>query len=228
MKKGVPIWLQILWGLLAVVMVVIVGTGVWFWQGSLSREGGWEEKRLEGLQIYGAVPEFGLIERSGRRVELSDLRGKFWVAQFFYTNCPDICPLTVPQMVLLQLDFKDVPGIRYVSITVDPERDTPEVLREFAERFSGDPERWFLLTGEKAAIYRLAQEGFRLGIGEMENPPEEKAKTGEEKAILHSARIILVDRKAQIRGYYSGIEADAMVRLRRDLKALLGSEDVVS
>ncbi len=228
MRREVPIWLQTLWGLLAVVMVVIAGTGVWFWQGSLSQEGGWEEKRLEGLQTYGTVPDFDLIERSGRHVELSDLRGKLWVAQFFYTNCPDICPLTVPQMGLLHLEYQNDPEfrseIRFVSITADPERDTPEVLSKFAKRFSADPERWLFLTGEKADIYRLAQEGFRLGIGEMENPPEEKAKTGEEKEFLHSARLILVDRKAQIRGYYSGIEAEAMVRLRRDLKTLLAEK----
>jgi len=226
-KKGVPVWLQILWGLLAVVMVVFVGTGNWFRQGSLSRQGGWEEKQLERLQTYGTVPDFDLIERSGSRVELSDLRGKLWVAQFFYTNCPDICPLTVPQMGLLHLEYQNDrefrSDVRFVSITVDPERDTPQVLKKFAERFNADPERWLFLTGEKASIYRLAQEGFRLGIGEMENPPEEKAKTGEEKAFLHSARLILVDRNAQIRGYYSGIEAEAMVRLRRDLRNLLQS-----
>lgn len=217
-----------LWGFLAVVSAVVIGTAVWTWQAGGSRQGGWDEQRLEGLKIYGTVPDFSLTERSGRKVSLADLKGKVWVAQFFYTHCTDICPLTVPQMGLLHLEYLNDPEfrsmIRFLSITVDPEHDTPQVLTKFAERFSADPELWLFLTGDKAGIYRLAQQGFKLGIGEQENPTEVKRKTGEEKEIFHSSRLILVDRKSQIRGYYSGIDAEAMVRLRRDLKALLAEK----
>lgn len=220
MKKVVSIGQRILWALVAIVLVAFGAQVMWNWQKERSHE-----KLLEGLNVYGTVPDFALIERSGREVKLSELTGKVWVVLFFYTGCRDICPLIVPQMAFLHLEYKNEPefrsAIRFVSITVDPERDTPEVLTKFAERFSADPELWLFLTGAKATIYRLAQEGFKVGIGEQENPPEVKEKTGEEKEILHSSRLILVDRKAQIRGYYSGIDAEAMVRLRRDLKRLL-------
>ena len=201
-----------------------MGIAVWKWQhGALSEAK--EENPLEGLKTFGAVPEFTFIERSGRKVSLADFNGKVWVAQFFYTGCRDICPLTVAQMGLLHLEYLNDPdfrsAVRFVSITVDPERDTPEVLRKFAEHFSADAQLWLFLTGEKAAIYRLTQQGFKLGIGEVKNPPEMVKKTGEEKELFHSNRLILVDRKAQIRGYYPGIDAEAMVRLRRDLKTLL-------
>lgn len=223
---------KILWGLLVVLSAAVVGTAVWTWQAGGSRQGGWDKRRLEGLKIYGAVPDFTFVERSDRNVSLGDLKGKVWVAQFFYTHCTDICPLTVPQMGLLHLQYLNDPefrsAIRFVSITVDPERDTPQVLKKFAEHFSADPDLWLFLTGDKAMIVRLAQQGFKLGIGEEANPPEVAKKTGEEKEIFHSSRLILVDRKAQIRGYYSGIDAEAMVRLRKDLKKLLQTERSVS
>jgi protein SCO1/2 len=102
------------------------------------------------------------------------------------------------------------------------------VLRKYARHFSADPDLWLFLTGDKAATIRLAQEGFKLGIGEETNPPELAKKTGEEKELFHSNRLILIDRNAQIRGYYSGIDAEAMVRLRRDLKTLLAGKSILS
>lgn len=222
--KAIAMLRGILWSLLAIVLMALVGMTFWKWQQRGISEGR-EERPLEGLKTFGAVPDFTLTERSGRKVSLADLKGKVWVAQFFYTGCRDICPLTVPQMGLLHLEYLNDPqsrsAVRFVSITVDPERDTPKALARFAERFSADPEMWFFLTGDRATIYRLAQQGFKLGIGEQKNLPEVKQKTGEEREILHSSRLILVDRQARIRGYYSGIDAEAMVRLRRDLKTLL-------
>ena len=215
---------KILWGLTIVAVSVFIGFSFWTWQGAKIQLAKEEERPLEGLKVFGTVPDFSLVERSSRKVSLLDLKGKVWVTQFFYTGCRDICPLIVPQMGLLHLDYLNDPefrsAVRFVSITVDPKHDTPPVLTNFAERFSADPELWLFLTGDKATIYRLAQQGFKLGIGEQENPPELKQKGGE-REIFHSSRLILVDRKAQIKGYYSGIDAEAMVRLRRDLRTLL-------
>lgn len=233
MQKVISMGQKLLWGLVAIALVAFAAGVVWTWQERGIRQGGFQEKLLlEGLKVYGTVPDFSLIERSGRKVTLSDLRGKVWVVLFFYTDCRDICPLIVPQMGLLHLEYMNDPEfrseIRFVSITVDPEKDTPQVLAKFADRFSADPELWLFLTGDKAAIYRLTQEGFKVGMGEQENPPEVKQKTGEEKEIFHSSRLILVDRRTQIRGYYSAIDAEAMVRLRGDLKKLLQSKEGVS
>jgi len=218
---------RLLWGLVALVSVAIVGVAMWRWQGRGMSEAK-SELLLEGLKNFGAVPDFAFTERSGRKISIADLKGKVWVAQFFYTHCTDICPLTVPQMGLLHLEYLKDPefrsAIHFVSITVDPERDTPEVLSKYAEHFSADPQMWLFLTGDKDTTYRLAEQGFKLGIGEEKNPPEVVKKTGEEKELFHSNRLILIDRKAQIRGYYSGIDAEAMVRLRRDLKILLAGK----
>jgi len=218
---------RVLWGVVAVICITVVGIVIWRWQARAISETK-SQLPLEGLKNYGAVPDFTFAERSGRKISLADLKGKVWVAQFFYTHCTDICPLTVPQMGLLHLEYLNDPdfrsAVRFVSITVDPERDTAEVLSKYAEHFSADPDLWLFLTGDKATIVRLARQGFKLGIGEEANPPEIAKKTGEEKELFHSNRLILIDRSAQIRGYYSGIDAEAMVRLRRDLKTLLAGK----
>ncbi len=225
--NAIVILRRVLWGVLAVACAAIVGAAIWQWRGRAMSQPN-PEILLEGLKNYGTVPDFTFTERSARKVTLADLRGKVWVAQFFYTHCTDICPLTVPQMGLLHLEYLNDPdfrsAVRFVSMTVDPERDTPEVLSKYAERFSADPDLWLFLTGDKATIVRLAQQGFKLGIGEEANPPDVAKKTGEEKELFHSNRLILIDRKAQIRGYYSGVDAEAMVRLRHDLKTLLAEE----
>jgi protein SCO1 len=225
--NAIVILRRLLWGLLAVACAAIVGAAIWQWRGRAMSETN-SEILLEGLKNFGAVPDFTFTERSGRKVSLADLKGKVWVAQFFYTHCTDICPLTVPQMGLLHLEYLNDPdfrsAVRFVSITVDPERDTPAVLSKYAEHFSAEPDLWLFLTGDKAATVRLAQQGFKLGIGEEANPPEIAKKTGEERELFHSNRLVLVDRTAQIRGYYSGIDAEAMVRLRRNLKTLLAEK----
>ena len=206
-----------LWGLVVVVLAVVVGTAVWTRQGGRTRQGSSNEKPLEGLKNFGTVPDFSLIERSGRRVALAELKGKFWIANFIYTHCPDTCPIQSAQMRDLQAEFADLEKLRLVSITVDPERDSTAVLSKYASRFGADPERWLFLTGEKTAIHRLSQEGFLLGAAEI--PQAKRPASG--ATHTHSPRFVLIDAKAQIRGYYPSTELEAMMRLRRDLKVLL-------
>jgi protein SCO1/2 len=200
----------------AVVASVLSGVVLWRWQTKLQLQNGSEENPLEGLKQFGPVPQFSLIERSGRRIMLSDLKGKVWILNFIYTNCPDTCPVQSAQMRQIQDDFQNEKDLRLVSITVDPERDTPEVLSEYAKRFSADPARWFFLTGEKETIYKFAQDGFRLGAVEL--PDEKRPQSG--ATHTHSPRFVLVDRDAQIRGYYVSTDPDAMKRLHRDLRIL--------
>jgi protein SCO1/2 len=217
-KHGIPIRRLIFLAL--AVSAVFMGIALWNWQAELQRRRDWEERPLEGLQAFGAVPQFSLTERDGRRITLSDLKGKVSIINFIYTNCPDTCPLQSAQMKEIQEDFENEKDLRLVSITVDPARDTPQVLSEYAKRFSADPVRWLFLTGEKENIYKLAQEGFHLGAVEI--PHEKRPESG--ATHTHSPRFVLVDRNAQIRGYYTSTDPDALKRLRDDLKSLLRSE----
>lgn len=200
------------------VISVVAGTAIWKWQTDLQpRRFQQNPPPLEGLQSFGTVPEFSFIERDGRQVTLADIKGKVWIVNFIYTNCPDTCPIQSAQMRQIQEDFQNEKDLRLVSITVDPTRDTPQVLSQYAKRFSADPARWFFLTGEKEAIYKFAQDGFRLGAVEL--PHEKRPESG--ATHTHSPRFVLVDRDTQIRGYYVSTDAEAMKRLNRDLKVLL-------
>jgi len=219
-------------GLLILVLIGAVGV-LWFWQGPAIRSWLSGKRPGEALDVFGSVPDFSLIERSGRKMGRSDLAGRVWITNFIYTHCPDTCPLQTAQMAKLQADFAEEKALRLVSITVDPERDTVLVLSQYAKRYGADPERWLFLTGEKSTIYRLALEGFRLSVVDPAEgvkswffgPITVLAHHGETgKQFIHSSRFVLVDRQARIRGYYQSAEEDALQRLRRDVRILLRGE----
>ena len=168
-----------------------------------------------GLDTLGTLPAFELIERSQAPLRLDDLRGKVWVADFMYTSCVEICPLQSAEMARLQAAFADYRDLRLVSISVDPARDTPAVLSDYAEKFQADPGRWLFATGEPEAVARLAQEGFRLSAASFVQGDDA------DYTFIHSNRFVLVDRQGRIRGYYRSTDADHLLRLRRDLTMLL-------
>lgn len=203
-------------GFVLIVIAGLLGAAFWARLSVWPRQGGWDERPLEGLKNFGAVPDFSLIERSGKPLRLSDLRGKIWIANFIYTSCKDTCPLQSAEMARLQSDLSDRADLRLISISVDPERDTREVLSRYAERYHADLQRWLFLTGEKQVIYRLAQEGFHLSA-----VPAQGHEGKNDGAFIHSSRFVLVDGQTQIRGYYDSNDADALRRLRQDAKMLL-------
>ncbi len=208
---------QRVWALLVFLIVGASALALWTRQTARPRQGASLERPLEGLGLFGKVPEFSLVERSGREIRLADLLGKVWIANFIYTHCPDSCPVQSAQMKTLQDEFAEEQDLRFISITVDPRRDTPKVLTEYAGRFGADAARWLFLTGEENAILLLAQEGFHLAAAEI--PEAKRDKSG--ATHVHSPRFVLVDRRGEIRGYYPGTEPDAIARLRRDVRALL-------
>jgi len=162
--------------------------------------------------VLGIVPEFALTERDGRTVEKSDLIGSMWVASFIFTRCATSCPMAVTELASLQ---DELPAeVRLVSITVDPEYDSPEVLAEFAERVGANVDRWLFLTGDKAFIHRSIREGFHLSV-------EENDDGTPGMQVMHSPRFALVDPKGRIRGYYESSDPDDLERLREDIKRML-------
>jgi protein SCO1 len=165
----------------------------------------------KSLPVFNTVPAFKLTERSAREVSRQELDGKVWVADFIFTHCAGTCPVMTSKMRKLQ---DTLPGeVQLVSFSVDPAQDTPEVLREYAERNGADAKRWFFLTGNKEAIYKLSIDGFKLGLDDTGGSVAEP--------ITHSTRFALVDRQGRIRGYYGMDDEDALDRLAKDVKALL-------
>ncbi len=157
----------------------------------------------------GVVPIFQLTDQDGQPFGSDQLRGRIWIADFIYTTCPGPCPIISSRMSETQKPLRDT-DVKLVSFTVDPQHDTPAVLRNYAERLQAQPGRWKFLTGDKDAIYRLVRNGFKLASAE-----------GGAAGPIHSTRIVLVDRNGVIRGYYDATEADAVTRLLADTHHLL-------
>src|SRR5690606_30463241 len=133
------------------------------------------------LQRYWQLPDFSLTERSGRAVSLEDLKGKVWVADFFYSTCPGPCPMMTSRLSEIHKKLAADENVRVVSITTDPQKDTPEILQAYAKNF-GASDRWLFLTGEKGAIFTLAEKGFKLSVTEDPGAPE---------PIIHSTKLVL-------------------------------------
>ena len=161
------------------------------------------------LPLYASVPEFTFTERSGQKIALRDLRGKIWIADFVFTHCAGPCPMMTSRMKDLQTEFANNSDVRLVSFSVDPERDTPEVLSEYANRYHAEGERWLFLTGDKKTMNHVLT---RFYVNNAEDPN------------LHSLRFALVDSSGQIRGYYNSEDDEAMEKLLKDARALLHEE----
>ncbi len=191
----------LVWVALGVIIIAIAGINLW------SVFDTKPEALTETVPV--SVPDFSLTNQQGEPLALSDMAGKIWVADFIFTNCPTICPAMTQEMVRLQSEFVADP-VYFVSFSVDPERDTPRVLSRYATTYGADDRRWHFLTGDKAEIYQLAEQGFSLAAGH----------NGSE--ILHSPRFVLVRADGDIHDFYDSRSGPAMLRLRRDIKTLLG------
>jgi len=167
--------------------------------------------RQRTVSSYGTVPSFQLVNQNGQAFGSAQLAGKIWIADFIYTTCPGPCPMISSRMSELQKPLEKT-DVHLVSFSVDPEKDTPEVLRGYAEKLQAEPARWDFLTGPKSTIYKLSHDGFKLAVSDGSDA---------EGIPVHSTRMVLVDRHGQIRGYYDAAEADAMTKLLADTNHLL-------
>lgn len=207
----------LLLALTVIVVGIVLGTFLWV---TLRSPDGYRLSKahsLEGLSDFGPAPEFSLTERSGKTVNLADLRGKVWIADFIYTSCTDICPLLSAEMAKLQKRWRSQRDLRLVSFSVDPARDTPQVLTRYAQHFKADAGRWLFLTGDKEQMSRLVQGGFHLSAA----PADDAAANG--NVILHSSRFVVIDRAARIRGYYDSRDAATLQRMINDVFSLLSN-----
>lgn len=189
-----------------ILFPVVIGAGMlWLRHVEVQRLA---SREMEG---YGSIPPFQLINQDGRPFGSSDLAGKIWIADFIYSTCPGPCPMISSRMSEMQKPLEKT-DVHFVSFTVDPETDTPARLREYANRLQAKPGRWDFLTGAKSEIYNLSQNGFKLAVADRDRSNSEP---------LHSTRMILVDRRGQIRGYYDATTADAVTKLLADTNHLL-------
>jgi protein SCO1 len=206
-------------GILIVVSTIVVSAMVCVAYGlrAASQPPARASEDLEDAAIE--LANFRLTERSGRAVSEADLADRVWIASFIFTHCPLSCPRITSVMKGLQSRLAGS-RVELVSISVDPDRDTPEVLADYARKFGADPDRWWFLTGPKDELTRLITRGFKLGLA-MASDSERQAGA---EPITHSDRLALVDRDNRVVGYFDSndpakIEELVVEAKRRDRRA---------
>jgi protein SCO1/2 len=203
-------WLMGLsWLLLAMAMVAFL-LALWRRQDALVAQ-------REALPVLGTVQnDFALTTQWGDTLSLQDLKGKVWVAYFFFSSCPSICPIMNRNMTKVQEAIKDLPDTLIVGFTVDPDTDKPEVLRRYGKNLGVQKGKWFYLTGDKTVIYRVARQSFKLAA-----EPAPNVQPGSTHDFIHSDKFVLVDRQGHIRGYYTGTDPDSVNQLIEDLRRIV-------
>jgi cytochrome oxidase Cu insertion factor (SCO1/SenC/PrrC family) len=207
--------------LFGIVGLILIGVAA---AGYFSKRSAAPEAESKPLPELGQVPEFAFTERSGQPLTSGHLQDKVWVASFIFTCCTQACPQVSGSMAELQAAFANEPGFRLVSFSVDPRRDTPKVLSDYAQQFSAPAEQWLFVTGDQDQLYQLIEKSFHLAVhqntGAARTPGNE---------VTHSSRLMLVDRRGQIRGYFEGRRVDdkgnpvsQLPELKERVRALLG------
>lgn len=160
------------------------------------------------LPVLGAAPEFQLVDSNGEAFRSAQLKGKPWIASFFFTSCKATCPTLMGALARFREQNVTSRGqYSIASISVDPSYDTPEVLRSFASKFSAGEADWKLLTGDRAVVENLITDGFKVGT--------------KEEPLLHTNRFLLFDGEGHLRGAYNGMEPEQVRSLQSDLASLL-------
>jgi protein SCO1 len=162
--------------------------------------------RRQQLPVFNTVPPFVLTAQNGLPFDSKRLAGAPWLASFFFTSCNGPCPRMNVAIRNVQEETYPFQGLKIVSFSVDPERDTPEVLAAYAKRYKADPDRWFFLTGPRATLSALSKDAFLAGELDM--------------AQSHSTRIMLVDARGRVRGHYQAMEKEGIDALKDGISNL--------
>ena len=159
--------------------------------------------------IYHTIPPFSFSNQNNEIVTEAAVRGKVYVADYFFTTCQSICPIMTKQ---LDRVYKARPEVMILSHTVDPETDSAAQLLNYSKKFSADGKRWIFLTGEKTKLYELARKGYLLDAREGNGGAED---------FIHTQNFALIDKKGRIRGFYDGTDSSAVNELITDIGFLL-------
>jgi len=174
---------------------------------------GCTKKSAEDVPVLGQLPEFSLIDQDEQAFTRDTMEGDLWVSAFVFTHCRSTCPRLTAHMKGLQTRLSDVPTVNFVSVSVDPRNDTPEVIKAYMSKNSLDESNWRFVTGDEESIRDVVVDGFKVPIG------DEDSRVAGADDIMHSNSFVLVDDKAQVRGYYRA-NNDGIADLERDLRAL--------
>ncbi len=201
---------------------IILVFGIWAIPKIVDRLSGTDLAFIEKNEVKATVPAFSFTNQNGKTISNKDFEGKVYVVEFFFTTCTSICPIMTENMKLVQEAFNANANVGIASFSIDPQYDSPEVLKKYAEQRNITKPQWHLLTGNKDKIYELANEGFNLYVAQMPENPD---------GFEHSGYFALVDQKGFIRSrldenenpiiYYDGLKVDDVNKLIEDINKLL-------
>ncbi|MCB9771811.1 MAG: SCO family protein [Candidatus Omnitrophica bacterium] len=165
------------------------------------------KKQTPPLPVISKLSSFELTDSSNQPFGTKQLQGKIWVAHFLFTTCSGMCPITTGKLASLYRSYKLDKRVEFVSISVNPDNDTSEVLSEFAKKYQADTTQWHFLTGPIEKIQEVSEK--ILKVGTVDEP------------VFHSGYFVLIDRHGQIRGYYDGMDQKGTPQLFKDIAVLL-------
>lgn len=174
-------------------------------------------EEMDGYQpgdtIYHTVPEFVYLTQDSTYLESSDISDKIWIAKFFFTHCPTICPPMTSAMKEVNTELQDASNeVVFLSFSIDPDRDTPSRLRTYIDRHEIKADNWYFLTGNESETHQLGVDGFRIHA---------EANDASPGGFAHSPNFVLVDKNQHIRGVYDGLNKEDRERLITDVRKLL-------
>ena len=169
------------------------------------------DSSLQHIKKYHKIANFSLTNQNGNRISQRDYQGKIYVADFFFTTCPSICPIMTNNMAYIQSKIMDDPQVKLLSFSVTPEIDSVPQLKKYALEKGVNDKKWNLLTGDKKEIYTLARKSYFVVKEDGDGGPHD---------MIHTENFVLVDPEKRIRGYYDGTDKAAMENLLADLKTL--------
>ncbi len=172
-----------------------------------------QKEFIEGVDedtLYHTIPYWSFTNQDGEVVSKSDYQGSIYVADYFFTHCPVVCPMLTKNMKYLQSKTSDL-DIKLISHTVDPHNDNPDRLKWYCRKHEIDNSNWNLVTGEKMDLYELGVNGYLVPNQEDATAPG---------GFLHSEKFILIDKEGRIRGMYNGTEMEEVDQLVEDIKKL--------
>lgn len=160
----------------------------------------------EELPVLGKVQDFEFTNSDSSTFYSKSLKNKVWLFNLFFTSCQGPCPLITANLKNIYSEYNSKSNFQMVSLSVDPQRDTPEKLTAYAKRFKVEPSKWYFIVGSEDKMREVAVNSFQLGT--LEEPT------------MHSNRVVLVDAQSNIRGFYMGIVPSDIEKLKKDLKKL--------
>jgi protein SCO1/2 len=162
--------------------------------------------------IYQTIPAFGFLNQDSVIITQDTFKDKIYIADFFFTSCPSICPTMHRNLKMVYDEYKDNPTVMFLSHTIDFKYDKPSVLKKYAHKLGVDDKKWQFVYGPKESIYHLAEESYLTVVGE-----DSTAAGG----YIHQGWLVLVDKGKKIRGTYDGTNTEQVAQLKKDVAILL-------